>query len=121
MWLTQTGCSSLVEILVVFLVLRASKKKNSELQHHGFQTQTGFPLPTLNYNPRQWQMGAAMAAPVFFVLIFVVFFVFGVARGSSMPWVAKLQGDRDSECKLSNAWSRGCREIKLLLSARHLS
>ena len=31
----------------------------------------------------------------------------GVAKGSSVLWVAKLKGDKNSECKLSN----GCREV----------
>ena len=41
----------------------------------------------------------------------------GVAKGSSISWVAKLKGDKSSECKLSNGWSRSYREIKMLLSA----
>ena len=35
----------------------------------------------------------------------------GVAKGSPVSWVAKLQGDKNS------GWSRSYREIKLLLSA----
>ena len=30
----------------------------------------------------------------------------GVAKGSSVSWVAKFKGDKISECKLSNGWSR---------------
>ena len=41
----------------------------------------------------------------------------GVAKGSSISWVAKFKGDENSECKLSNGWSRSYREIKMLLSA----
>ena len=41
----------------------------------------------------------------------------GVAKGSSVSWVAKLKRDRNSECKLSNGWLRSYRVIKLLLSA----
>ena len=41
----------------------------------------------------------------------------GVAKGSSVSWVAKLKGDKKSERKLSNGWSRSSREIKPLLSA----
>ena len=41
----------------------------------------------------------------------------GVAKGSSVSWVAKFKGDKSSECKLSNEWSRSYKEIKLLLSA----
>ena len=41
----------------------------------------------------------------------------GVAKGSSVSWVAKFKGDKDSECKLSNGWSRSYKVIKLLLSA----
>ena len=41
-------------------------------------------------------------------------------RGSSIPWVAKRQRDKlliisIQTCKLSNVWSRNCRERKLLL------
>ena len=39
------------------------------------------------------------------------------SKGSSISWVAKFTGDANSECKLSNGWSRSCREIRLLLSA----
>ena len=41
----------------------------------------------------------------------------GVAKGSSISWVAKLKGDENSEFKLSNGRSRSYREMKLLLSA----
>ena len=41
----------------------------------------------------------------------------GVAKGSSISWVAKFKGDKSSACKLSNGWSRSYRQIKLLLSA----
>ena len=41
----------------------------------------------------------------------------GVAKGSSVSWVAKFKGDKNSECKLSNGWSRSYKVIKLLLSA----
>ena len=41
----------------------------------------------------------------------------GVAKRSSISWVAKFKGDNISECKLSNGWSRSYREIKQLLSA----
>ena len=43
----------------------------------------------------------------------------GVAKGSSVSWVAKFKGDKNSECKLSNGWSRSCKalSIELLLSA----
>ena len=41
----------------------------------------------------------------------------GVAKGSSVSWVAKFKGDENSECKLSNGWSRSYREIKPLRSA----
>ena len=41
-----------------------------------------------------------------------------VAKGSSISWVAKLKGDKHSECTPSNGWSRSYREVKLLLSAR---
>ena len=40
----------------------------------------------------------------------------GVAKGSSVSWVAKFKGDKNSECKLSNGWSRSYTVIKLLLS-----
>ena len=33
-------------------------------------------------------------------------FFWGVAKGSSISWVAKLKGDKNSEWKLSNGWSR---------------
>ena len=35
----------------------------------------------------------------------------GVAKGSFISWVAKLKADKNSECKLSNGWSRSYREI----------
>ena len=41
--------------------------------------------------------------------------MWGVANVSSISWVAKLKGDKNSECKLSNRWLRSYREIKLLL------
>ena len=41
----------------------------------------------------------------------------GVAKGSSVSWVAKFKGDKNSEGKLSNGWSRSSKVIKLLLSA----
>ena len=42
----------------------------------------------------------------------------GVAKGSSISWIAKFkEDDQTSECKLSNGRSRSYREIKLLLSA----
>ena len=44
-----------------------------------------------------------------------------VAKGSSISWIVKLQGDKHAEWKLSNArWLRSCTEIKLLtlVSAR---
>ena len=44
-------------------------------------------------------------------------FRWGVAKGSSVSWVAKFKGDIKSECKLSNGWSRSYKVIKLLLSA----
>ena len=47
--------------------------------------------------------------------LFMIFW--GVAKGSSVSWVAKFKGDKNLECKLSNGWSRSYREIKPLLSA----
>ena len=41
----------------------------------------------------------------------------GVAKGSSISWVAKLKVDKESECKLSNGRSRSYKVIKRLLSA----
>ena len=41
----------------------------------------------------------------------------GVAKLSSVSWVAKFKGDKNSEWKLSNWRSRSYREIKVLLSA----
>ena len=41
----------------------------------------------------------------------------GVAKGSSVSWVAKFKGGKNPECKLSNGWSRSYKVIKLLLSA----
>ena len=32
--------------------------------------------------------------------------IWGVAKGSSISWVEKFKGDNNSECKLSNGWSR---------------
>ena len=43
--------------------------------------------------------------------------LWGVAKGSSVSWVAKLKGEKNSECKLSNGRSRSYKVIKLLLSA----
>ena len=40
-----------------------------------------------------------------------------LAKGSSTSWVAKLKGAKNSECKLSNGWSRSHKVIKMLLSA----
>ena len=31
--------------------------------------------------------------------------LWGVAKGSSVSWVAKFKGDKNAECKLSNGWS----------------
>ena len=45
----------------------------------------------------------------------------GVAKGSSVSWVAKFKGDKNLECKLAKGWSRSDKVIKLLLSARKLS
>ena len=45
--------------------------------------------------------------------------LWGVAKGSSISWVAKFKGDKNSECKLSNGWSRSYGETKPLLSARN--
>ena len=39
----------------------------------------------------------------------------GVGKGSSISWVVKFKGDKSSEWKLSNGWSRSYREIKPLL------
>ena len=39
----------------------------------------------------------------------------GIVKGCSISWVTKLKGDKTSECKLPNGWSRSYREIKLLL------
>ena len=39
----------------------------------------------------------------------------GFAKGSSISWVAKFKGDKHSEGKLSNGWSRSYKVIKLLL------
>ena len=40
----------------------------------------------------------------------------GVAKGSSVSWVVKFKGGKNSECKLSNGRSRSYKVIKLLLS-----
>ena len=40
----------------------------------------------------------------------------GIAKGSSVSWVAKFKGDKISECKLSNGRARSYKAIKLLLS-----
>ena len=45
----------------------------------------------------------------------------GVAKGSSISGVAKFKGDKTSECKLSNGWSRSYKEVKLLISAGNMS
>ena len=44
-------------------------------------------------------------------------FSWRVAKESSVSWVAKFKGDENSECKLSNGWSRSSEVMKLLLSA----
>ena len=44
--------------------------------------------------------------------------MWGVARGSSISWVAKLKGDEHSGCKLSNGWLRSYRETKPFLRRR---
>ena len=44
-------------------------------------------------------------------------FMWSVVKGSSISWVAKLQGDRNSECKLSNGWSQSYKETNLLFAA----
>ena len=41
----------------------------------------------------------------------------GDAKGSPISWVAKLQGDKNTECELSKKWSRSYREIKMPLPA----
>ena len=41
----------------------------------------------------------------------------GIAKGSSVSWVAKLKRYKNSERKLSNGWSGSYKVIKLLLSA----
>ena len=41
----------------------------------------------------------------------------GVAKGSSISWVAKFKGDKNSECNVSNGWSRRYRLMKRHLSA----
>ena len=43
--------------------------------------------------------------------------LWGVAKGSSISWLAKFKGDKTPECKLSNGRSRSYRETKLLLSS----
>ena len=43
--------------------------------------------------------------------------IWGVAKGSSISWVAKFNGDKISECKLSTGRSRSYKVINLLLSA----
>ena len=40
-------------------------------------------------------------------------FIWGVVKGSSVSWVAKFKGDKISECRLSNGWSRSYKVIKL--------
>ena len=49
--------------------------------------------------------------------LWAVLFRWGVAKGSSVSWVATLKGDKNSECKLSNGLSRSYKVKKLLLSA----
>ena len=50
--------------------------------------------------------------------IAAIFFIcWGVAKGSSVSWVAKFKGDKNSECKLSNGWSQSYKVINMLLSA----
>ena len=50
--------------------------------------------------------------------VFTQFFVWwGVAKGSSLSWVAKLKGEKHLERKLSNGQSRSYKVTKLLLSA----
>ena len=39
-----------------------------------------------------------------------------ITKGSSISWVAKFKGDKNSECKLSNGWLRSYKVMKLLLS-----
>ena len=46
-----------------------------------------------------------------------IFTFWGVAKVSSVSWIANFTGDKVSECKLSNGWSRSYKLIKLLLSA----
>ena len=41
----------------------------------------------------------------------------GRRDASSISWVSKFQGDKTSACKLSDWWSWGYREVKVLLSA----
>ena len=43
----------------------------------------------------------------------------GVVKGSSASWVAKFKGDENSECKLSNGWSRSYREINCFFLQRN--
>ena len=43
--------------------------------------------------------------------------VWGVADGSSVSWVAKFKGGKNSQCKLSNGRSRSYKVIQLLLPA----
>ena len=45
------------------------------------------------------------------------FDLWGVAKASSVSWVAKFKGDKNAEWKLSNGRSRSYKVIKLLLSA----
>ena len=43
--------------------------------------------------------------------------IWGVAKGSSISWVAKFKRDNKSECKLSKGWSWSYKVIKVLLLA----
>ena len=45
----------------------------------------------------------------------------GVAKGSSVSWVAEFNGDKNSECKLSNGWSRSYKVIKNASFCREMS
>ena len=75
-----------------------------------------------SYNIKRFQK---IICIVVFVIIFgcdgnqgvEAFVCWGIAKGSSISWVAKFKGDKTSECKLSNSRSRSYREIKLRLSA----
>ena len=48
--------------------------------------------------------------------------VFGaLSKGSSVSWVAKFKGDKKSQCKLLNGWSRSYTVIKLFLHGNEWS